>query len=123
MLEVSMTNLTTSLRSSSKYLKSGASGLDSPFAAMPRLRAAVSMLLLSVTLLSCTTNRKKIIAVVPKATSHLFWVSIHAGAMAAGHDLDVNVRWNGQPSATDCRPQSHIGDARAARHRDGIAHW
>ena len=47
------------------------------------------MLLLSLTLLSCTTNRKKVIAVVPKATSHLFWVSIHAGAMAAGHDPET----------------------------------
>ena len=116
-----MTNLTTSLRSSSKYLKSGASGLDSPFAAMPRLRAAVSMLLLSVTLLSCTTNRKKIIAVVPKATSHLFWVSIHAGAMAAGHDLDVDVLWNGPATETDYSRQIEIVDSMIARHVDGIA--
>jgi len=116
-----MTNLTRSLRSSSKYLHSRASGLDNPFPAMPRLCAAASMLLLCLTLLSCTTNRKKLIAVVPKATSHLFWVSIHAGAMAAGHDLDVDVLWNGPATETDYSRQIEIVDSMIARHVDGLA--
>jgi ribose transport system substrate-binding protein len=83
--------------------------------------AASILLLLCLTLLSCTTNRRKLIAVVPKATSHLFWVSIHAGAMAAGHDLDVDVLWNGPATETDYSRQIEIVDSMIARHVDGIA--
>jgi ribose transport system substrate-binding protein len=61
------------------------------------------------------------IAVVPKATSHLFWVSIHAGAMAAGHDLGVEVLWNGPATETDYSRQIEIVDSMIARHVDGLA--
>jgi ribose transport system substrate-binding protein len=79
------------------------------------------MLLLCLALPSCTTNRRKVIAVVPKATSHLFWVSIHAGAMAAGHDLDVDVLCNGPATETDYSRQIEIVDSMIARHVDGLA--
>ncbi|HXA06265.1 MAG TPA: hypothetical protein VNY30_15565, partial [Bryobacteraceae bacterium] len=57
--------------------------------------------LLSLLLLNCNASRKKVIGVVPKATSHLFWVSVQAGALTAGHDLGVEVQWNGPATETD----------------------
>jgi ribose transport system substrate-binding protein len=35
------------------------------------------------------------IAVIPKGTSHVFWQSIHAGAVKAARELDVDVIWRG----------------------------
>ncbi len=38
---------------------------------------------------------KKVIAVIPKGTSHEFWKSIHAGANKAGKDLGADILWKG----------------------------
>ena len=35
------------------------------------------------------------IAVIPKGTSHAFWQSIHAGALKAASELDVDIAWRG----------------------------
>jgi len=35
------------------------------------------------------------IAVIPKGTSHVFWASIHAGAVKASRELDVDIIWRG----------------------------
>jgi ABC-type sugar transport system substrate-binding protein len=39
----------------------------------------------------CNRNRRRTIAVIPKATSHLFWLSVQAGASAAGKELNVEI--------------------------------
>ena len=65
--------------------------------------------------------KKKQIAVIPKATSHVFWLSVQAGAMAAGKELDVDVLWNGAASETDYARQIQIVDSMIARRIDGIA--
>ena len=41
--------------------------------------------------------------------------------MAAGHDLDVDVLWNGPATETDYSRQIEIVDSMIARHVDGIA--
>jgi len=41
-----------------------------------------------------TPNRLSI-AVIPKGTSHAFWQSIHAGALKAASELDVDIAWRG----------------------------
>jgi len=76
---------------------------------------------LVITLLGCRGQRKKVIAVVPKATSHLFWVSIHDGAAAAGNDFGVEVDWNGPATETDYSRQIQIVDSMIARRVDGLA--
>lgn len=35
------------------------------------------------------------IAVIPKGTSHVFWQSIHAGAVKAAREADVDIVWRG----------------------------
>jgi ribose transport system substrate-binding protein len=35
------------------------------------------------------------IAVIPKGTTHEFWKSVHAGALKAGKELDVEIIWKG----------------------------
>jgi ribose transport system substrate-binding protein len=59
--------------------------------------------------------------VIPKATSHLFWQSVQAGAIAAGREFRVDVLWNGTASETDYSRQIQIVDSMIARHVDGLA--
>jgi ribose transport system substrate-binding protein len=80
-----------------------------------------ALLLLPLLLIACRETGRKTIAVVPKATSHLFWVSVEAGAMAAGRDLKVDVLWNGSPTETDYARQVQIVDSMIARQVDGLA--
>jgi ribose transport system substrate-binding protein len=68
----------------------------------------------------CKRDRKQI-AVIPKATSHLFWVSVQAGAFAAGQEFGVEVLWNGPALETDFSRQIQIVDSMTARRVDGIA--
>lgn len=79
------------------------------------------VLLFALLLTACHATQRKTIAVIPKATSHLFWVSVQAGAMAAGQALNVDVLWNGPPSETDYARQIQIVDSMIARQVDGLA--
>src|SRR3984957_2141525 len=75
-----------------------------------------------VTLLAaCRRSHEKLIGVVPKATSHLFFVSVHAGVQQAARDLHVSVLWNGPYDETDYNRQIQIVDAMVARQVDGLA--
>ena len=69
----------------------------------------------------CQNKRKKVIGVVPKATSHLFWINVQQGAEAAGREFDVEIIWNGPPSETDYSRQIQIVDSLVARHVDALA--
>jgi ribose transport system substrate-binding protein len=84
------------------------------------VRSSVFFLTLLL-LAGCQKSEKKIIAVVPKATSHLFWLSVQAGAMAAGEEYGVQVEWNGAASETDYTRQIQILDSFVSRRVDGIA--
>ncbi len=84
-------------------------------------RPATFVLLLALSLAGCRGSRKKVIAVIPKGTAHLFWVSVQAGALAAGRDLDVDVLWNGPNQENEYSRQIQIVDSMIARRVDGIA--
>jgi ribose transport system substrate-binding protein len=86
----------------------------------PLAPSATTLLLLALLLPACHSNHRKTIAVIPKATAHLFWVSVHAGAAAAGQKFDVDVVWNGPSSETDYARQVQIVDSMIARQVDGL---
>jgi ribose transport system substrate-binding protein len=81
----------------------------------------IVLLLAAVSLASCQHRTKKLIAVVPKATSHLFFVSVHAGVLAAERDLGVEVLWNGPQDETDYSRQIEIVDSMITRRVDALA--
>ncbi|HUQ95672.1 MAG TPA: substrate-binding domain-containing protein [Bryobacteraceae bacterium] len=78
-------------------------------------------LLSTVLLGACQRRRKKVIGVIPKATSHLFFVNIHEGVKAAGKEFDVEILWNGPQQETDHARQIQIVDSMVARRVDAIA--
>jgi len=76
---------------------------------------------LILTAAGCQQNRRKVVAVIPKATSHLFWFAVERGAKQAGQELNVEVVWNGAQQETDYSRQIQIVDSMVARRVDGIA--
>lgn len=68
----------------------------------------------------CSGQKRRTIGVVPKATSHLFWVTVEEGVRKAGKDLNVEIVWNGAPSETDYARQVQITDSMISRHVDGL---
>ena len=86
---------------------------------MPRIAAWVVLVCLWLT--GCHGSKKKLIAVVPKATSHVFWLTVQAGSFAAGRELGVEVLWNGPSAETEYSRQIQIIDSLIARRVDGIA--
>ena len=88
-----------------------------------RAMRLVALALLIPLLISsgCNRSRRKRIAVIPKATSHLFWVSVQNGALAAGKEFGVDILWNGPALETEYARQIQIVDSMIAQHVDGIA--
>jgi ribose transport system substrate-binding protein len=77
---------------------------------------------LSATVLAgCNRSNKQTIAVIPKSTSHVFWIAVQKGAEAAGKEFNVNVLWNGAPTETDYTRQRQILDSMITQQVDGIA--
>lgn len=60
------------------------------------------------------------IAVIPKGTAHEFWKSVHAGAMKAGKDSNVEVIWVGPENEGDRRQQIDIVNNFISREVDAI---
>ena len=58
---------------------------------------------------------------VPKATAHLFFVSIHGGVDRAAKEFGVEVLWNGPNEETDHSRQIQIVDAFVAQRVDALA--
>jgi ribose transport system substrate-binding protein len=78
--------------------------------------------LLSLPLLaSCAHSRRNLIAVVPKAVSHLFFVAVHAGVKRAARESGVEILWNGPNDETDHSRQIQIVEAMISRRVSALA--
>ena len=86
------------------------------------------ILILAVGLLnsSCTrrdeeANRSKpAIAVIPKGTTHEFWKSIHAGALKAAKEVNVDIIWKGPMKEDDREAQISVVEDFVSRKVSGI---
>lgn len=91
---------------------------------MIRMPSRRRLLLLASTLglvPACRSRGRKLIGVVPKATSHLFFVAVHAGVNQAAADTGVETVWNGPNDETDHARQIQIVDAMVTQHVDALA--
>jgi ribose transport system substrate-binding protein len=68
----------------------------------------------------CAKSGKRRIAVVPKGRAHLFWQSVHAGAVKASRELNVDIIWNGPATETDYNGQIQIVEAMINQRVDAI---
>jgi len=69
---------------------------------------------------ACNRSDRTIIGVAPKGTSSIFWQSVHAGALAAGEQYDVDILWNGPPREIEYARQIQIVESMINRQVDGI---
>jgi ribose transport system substrate-binding protein len=69
----------------------------------------------------CRTAGKRIVGVVPMGRSHLYWQSIHAGAVAASWDNGVDILWNGPAAEVDYAAQLQIVESMINRRLSAIA--
>lgn len=60
------------------------------------------------------------IAVIPKGLGHQFWVTVHAGAEAAGRELNANIIWKGPDKETQVAKQMNIIEDMISRRVDAI---
>ena len=73
-----------------------------------------------VALSACNRDKKRIIAVIPKGNAHLFWQSVHAGAVSTSRETGVDIIWDGPASETDYTGQLKVVDAMINRRVDAI---
>jgi ribose transport system substrate-binding protein len=67
------------------------------------------LLLAALLIAGCgPSTRKTTIAVIPKGTTHVFWKSVHAGAVKAGQELAVEVIWKGPLKEDDREDQIKV---------------
>lgn len=70
---------------------------------------------------SPSANGKRIkIAVIPKGTTHEFWKSVHAGAVKASKELDVDIVWKGPLKEDDLKAQIDVVSTFVAQGVSGI---
>jgi len=84
------------------------------------LLALVSVLVAGTLGCGGQTSRKTTIAVVPKGTTNEFWKSVHAGAIKAGREFDVEILWQGPLREDDREDQIKIIDTLVNRGIDGL---
>jgi ribose transport system substrate-binding protein len=85
------------------------------------MRKLAFLTLALLALAACNRDKKKVIAVIPKGNAHLFWQSVHAGAVATSRETGVDIIWNGPASETDYTGQLKVVDAMINRRVDAIA--
>ena len=69
----------------------------------------------------CNRSLRRLIGVVPKATSHLFFLSIHSGVRTAAQEFGLDIVWNGPSDETDHNRQIQIVDSMITRRVDALA--
>jgi ribose transport system substrate-binding protein len=65
-------------------------------------------------------ERKLVIAVIPKGTTHIYWQSIRAGAEDAGKEFNCDIRWNGPEREGDRERQIQIVEDFIVQKVDGM---
>jgi len=89
---------------------------------MRRPLATVVMAAFILLMIGCAKKKEgeKVIAVIPKSQAHIFWQTVHAGAIAAGQDMGVEIRWKAPTTETDYSQQIRILEDFITQRVDGI---
>jgi ribose transport system substrate-binding protein len=61
------------------------------------------------------------VGMIPKGRAHIFWQSVHAGAVKAARENKIDLIWNGPTAETDFTGEVQIVDSMINQHMDAIA--
>ena len=86
-------------------------------------RTMRNLLLITVAMLlaGCGREQKKLVGVVPKGANHIFWQTVHAGALNAAKEYGLEVEWNAPTLEIDSSRQIAIVESMVNRRLAGIA--
>src|SRR5580704_13260538 len=80
----------------------------------------LTLLFALLALVSCNRTTKKQIAVIPMGSSHVYWVSAHAGAVKAAREDNVDIIWNGPATESDFSGELQIVENMINQHVDAL---
>jgi ribose transport system substrate-binding protein len=87
-------------------------------------RTLRTVLLLAALIFVASCNRgassKTRIAVIPKGTTHEFWKAVHAGAVKASREINVDIVWKGPLEEDDLKGQIDVVQSFVAQGVSGI---
>ncbi len=69
---------------------------------------------------ACQRSDKRVVGVVPKGANHIFWQTVHAGAIKAGQEFGFEVEWNAPTLEVDSSRQIEIVESMVNRRLAGI---
>jgi len=72
-------------------------------------------------LTACRRSGKPVVGVVPKGANHIFWQTVHAGALQAASEYGFEVEWNAPTLEVDSSRQIEIVESMVNRRLAGIA--
>src|SRR5688500_14900477 len=74
-----------------------------------------------VGLSGCRRSGESVMGVVPKGANHIFWQTVHAGAIKAAREFGAEVEWNAPTLEIDSSRQIEIVESMVNRRLAGIA--
>ncbi len=69
---------------------------------------------------ACRRAETRVVGVVPKGANHIFWQTVHAGAIKAAREFGFQVEWNAPTLEIDSSRQIEIVDSMINRRLAGI---
>jgi ribose transport system substrate-binding protein len=76
--------------------------------------------LLLIVVTGCQRSEVRVVGVVPKGANHIFWQTVHAGAIKAAREFHFEVQWNAPTLEVDSSRQIEIVESMINRHVAGI---
>jgi ribose transport system substrate-binding protein len=80
----------------------------------------ITALFAVLALAACNRTTRKQIAVIPMGSSHVYWVSAHAGAIKAAREENIDIIWNGPATESDFSGELQIVENMINQHVDAI---
>ncbi len=80
----------------------------------------ITALLLCLLAIGCKRDTKRVVGVVPKGANHIFWQTVHAGAIKASQEYGFEVEWNAPTLEIDSSRQIGIVESMVNRRLAGI---
>ncbi len=83
-------------------------------------RLALFVLVVFALCSGCRRSEVKVVGVVPKGANHIFWQTVHAGAVKAAREFGFEVEWNAPALEIDSSRQIEIVESMVNRRLAGI---
>ncbi len=84
------------------------------------LFSLIALTAIGLTSTGCNREKKITIGVVPKGANHIFWQTVHAGAVKAAREGGAEIEWNAPTLEVDSSRQIEIVDSMVNKQLAGL---